>query len=835
MKFRLYLCLWVVPVFFGCMDPLDVASSRSASVSTSLMTYTEGDTVQVDYSIASPTSSDWIAIAKASDPDNSYSAWQYTNGTSSGTLNFAGLAAGNYEAREFHNWVGTASYTVHARTSFTITAVSTGTVSTNNSTYVSGASIIATFTNSMPTAQDWIALAPVGSAHTHFNAYQYTNGAGSGSVTFTTTLATGNYIARLFRNNTYTLVAESAAFSVTNATVGAPTLSVPQPLTAASNVIVTYSGMPGNSQDWISVVPAGSADNFYVNGDWTYTSGQVSGTYNTGTLAAGNYEARAYFNWPSGGYTVQQRIFFTIQSSSPVRLIAPITGSIVSKRRPSVVVSTGGSTNVRFQFCANRTCGTVLQTINASGSSPLTITPNSDLPVGIVYFRARPTSAGFGSTYSDVWELMVTNKGATPTTAVASFADYNGDSIEDMATTANRADRGYVFHGSTSGLPTAPSKTLTGTTGSRFANPGNAGDLNGDGFSDLIMGAWGSNSNAGQISVYMGSSTGIPLFPARTIASADGAGSFFGAVVQGIGDVNRDGYGDVVATAYNASNGDGKVYVYHGSNASGSGIGASPTLTLTGTAGEKLGYQASSFTDVNGDGYSDLVVSATGANSNQGRIYVYHGSASGLPASPNTTLNAPGTSSVVGYGFGFSIASGDINGDGYSDIATSTPGQNNGGSTNDGAVYLYLGSPLGLSTSPSVSIMSPVANGFFGVGLRMGDITGNGVDDLVAGATVPGQTGAAYLFVGASGTLPTTPSQTIVSPNGINSGFGTALGLGDYDDDGYRDLAVGAYQVNSQTGIIHVYDGTAAGVSSTPANIIGPAGTLGRFGINIAQ
>ena len=80
---------------------------------------------------------------------------------------------------------------------------------------------------------------------------------------------------------------------------------------AEGNVVVRWREMPGNENDWISVQPAGAADDSY-GATWTYTAGKREGTYDAGKLAPGDYEVRVYFNWPDGGFTVQERVRFRV-------------------------------------------------------------------------------------------------------------------------------------------------------------------------------------------------------------------------------------------------------------------------------------------------------------------------------------------------------------------------------------------------------------------------------------------------------------------------------------------------------------------------------------------
>jgi hypothetical protein len=143
-----------------------------------------------------------------------------------------------------------------------------------------------------------------------------------------------------------------------------------------------------------------------------------------------------------------------------------------------------------------------------------------------------------------------------------------------------------------------------------------AGDVNGDGFSDVIVGASGFNSGAGQLGaafVYLGSATGLATTPAWT-AVADTLSLSFGSCVAPAGDVNGDGYADVLVGAYLASNGqasEGRVFVFHGSP---SGLGATPAWTAeSDQASAFFGSSVATAGDVNKDGYADVIVGATGS------------------------------------------------------------------------------------------------------------------------------------------------------------------------------------------------------------------------------
>jgi hypothetical protein len=184
----------------------------SPSVTTDSATYASGATITVTYSGLPGNVDDWIAIAPAGSGYTTYLAgYVFTNGQTSGTATFTAPAAGTYVARSFPN----NTYALIAESvSFTVTGGVSPTISTDHASYVEGATITVTYAGLPGNVDDWIAIAPAGSANTTYLAgYVFTNGQTSGTATFTAPAA-GTYVARSFPNNTFNLLAESASFTV---------------------------------------------------------------------------------------------------------------------------------------------------------------------------------------------------------------------------------------------------------------------------------------------------------------------------------------------------------------------------------------------------------------------------------------------------------------------------------------------------------------------------------------------------------------------------------------------------------------------------------------------
>ena len=353
-----------------------------------------------------------------------------------------------------------------------------------------------------------------------------------------------------------------------------------------------------------------------------------------------------------------------------------------------------------------------------------------------------------------------------------------------------------------------------------------AGDVNGDGYSDVIVGAPLYDSgqpDEGKVFVYYGSAAGLPASPNWT-AESNQASAEFGNNAATAGDVNGDGYSDVVVGAYrydNGQNDEGRAFVYHGS---ASGLSATPNWTAeSNQANARFGLGVSAAGDVNGDGYGDLVVGAyqyDNTFTDEGCIFVYAGTATGLVSTPNWIVFGGQT----GAGFGGSVSTaGDVNGDGYSDVIAGAYGFDNG-QTDEGKVFVYHGSPFGISLIANWSAESNQNFAYYGISVSTaGDINGDGYSDVVIGSYLydNGQTdeGAAFVYNGSVSGLSSVPGW-IGEGNQNNASYGLSVHTaGDVNGDGYADIIVGAYLYDNgqaDEGSAFIYKGSAAGLSASP-------------------
>ena len=259
-----------------------------------------------------------------------------------------------------------------------------------------------------------------------------------------------------------------------------------------------------------------------------------------------------------------------------------------------------------------------------------------------------------------------------------------------------------------------------------------AGDVNGDGFDDLIIGARGGDpggaSAAGESYVVFGKASGFAAsLDLSTLDGSNGfrldgidAGDLSGFSVASAGDVNGDGFDDLIIGAYGGDPGGdssaGESYVVFG-KASGFAAGLDLS-TLDGSNGFRLdgidpndqsGFSVASAGDVNGDGFDDLIIGAyggdPGGDSSAGESYVVFGKASGFAAGLDlSTLDGSNGFRLDGIDAGdlsgFSVASaGDVNGDGFADLIIGARGADPGGASAAGESYVVFGKASGFAAS----------------------------------------------------------------------------------------------------------------------------------------
>jgi hypothetical protein len=410
----------------------------------------------------------------------------------------------------------------------------------------------------------------------------------------------------------------------------------------------------------------------------------------------------------------------------------------------------------------------------------------------------------------DDWTFDGINQGDELGYAVSAAGNVNGDDYADIIVGAPKAQDGvykegvaYVFHGSAGGLDGTPDWTAGGgIQGADFgAAVSAAGDVNGDGYADVVVGAPGYKNGETQVGaalVYHGSPGGLGPTPDWRYLS-DLQSSQLGGAVSAAGDVNGDGYADVVIGAWNYSEGDltgGAAFLFLGS---ADGLGDAPAWTAGGgQAGARFGAAVAGAGDVDGDGYDDVIVGAPGYDAEEtdgGAIFLFYGSDHGLNETPGWQAHGDRAGAEFGAAVG---AAGDVNADGYADVIVGAPSYADD-QTEGGAAFAFYGSANGPGAAPRWTAYGDGAGAGFGVSVgAAGDVNGGGYDDVVVGAyrysggETDNKEGATFVFRGSAVGLGANHFW-MAAGGKAETEFGRATAsAGDVDGDGLADVIVGA-------------------------------------------
>ena len=379
--------------------------------------------------------------------------------------------------------------------------------------------------------------------------------------------------------------------------------------------------------------------------------------------------------------------------------------------------------------------------------------------------------------------------------------------------------------------------TLAGESSYDYAgrSVSSAGDVNGDGQPDLLIGAYGRSNLAGAAYVVLG-----PVTADTALSEADarllGVSNYHyaGMSVAGAGDVDGDGYDDLLIGAYgtdDAGKGSGSAYLIFGPVSGDLDLDDSDGILIGESASANVGERVAAAGDVNGDGLADLLIGAPGTDGDDddiGAAYLLHGPVSGDLTVSDADAAITGWSADEHLGYG--LSAGDLDGDGVEDLVLGASGY----SHSAGIAYVFFGPVSGELSSDAADtwLVGQTSNDLSGHSLSVvGDTNGDGLYDVLIGGYGDDEggtsSGSAWLVLGpatTSLTLHTADAELTGSSRYDSAGHAVA-GAGDLDGDGNADLLIGAHGVGyGETGSAYVVLGPVSGsheLSSIGAEIQG--------------
>lgn len=454
--------------------------------------------------------------------------------------------------------------------------------------------------------------------------------------------------------------------------------------------------------------------------------------------------------------------------------------------------------------------------------------------------------------------------------SVANAGDVNGDGVDDMLIGApyanSNAGISYVIFGqknvfgniNLTGLNASTGFSILGDIANTYSgySVAGAGDVNGDGISDFLIGApnqvnsdrnnaqnTGNPSNgatSGAVYLIYGSDSDFSDRHLSILSSSQGFAMMsskqgVGYSISAAGDVNKDGYADIIIGSGTYGCGwTGSAYLLFGksgnSNLNLDNLKSSSGFTIT--AEKCNGLAVSNSGDVNGDGYPDLLIgNSFGGNAWAGNSYIIFGRSSGfsdiylpsITASQGVIISGINSNDYSGFSIG---AAGDINKDGFADIIVGAYGTNYYG----GTAYIVFGGTnltninlLSLSTSAGFYIKDASTNDYNGYSVSgIGDINGDGIDDVITGAYGAGSNaGTSYVIYGKKNSVSNILTSSLGSSQGFSikgatsgdqSGYSVSGG-GDFNGDGIKDIVIGAPGAASAAGAVYVLFGAISPTS----------------------
>ena len=551
-------------------------------------------------------------------------------------------------------------------------------------------------------------------------------------------------------------------------------------------------------------------------------AGQPMDVVSMGDGASGSDVAQDAFGIDAGDVATSA----DANSIVPPRPVAPLSTSTVTTSQPMLLWAlSGGDTGASVDLCRDNVFTSTCQSLVSTGNS---VFVPSMLQPGVWFWRLHgQVGSTVGMSVGPTWEFIVPARNTPVNSSYSSVLDVNGDGLADLAIGASSSNAVYVYNAqrATPPVPATPSATLTPPVTDGATNFGgsvaSAGDVNGDGYADLIVGTQSLTGTAAGIAyVFFGGVNGVASTPSVTLRASSPAS--FGFAVAGAGDVNGDGYGDILVGAPGTlGTPGGSVFLFLGSPI---GPSTTPYLTMAPLGTTNFGWSLSGAADFDGDGHSDVAIGAY----ESGGVFVFRG---GTIVTTTGTPTWTATTTLSGVQYAALGSAGDVNGDGYTDLAVVA-----------GTLSVYAGTPTTGGTYPLIT--TPIANqisdpdpragcmmtqGFTGVALC--DANGDGYSDVITSS--PGavcgvassmccgtMANVGYVYFGSIVGIPSTPASTVTGLPQQYSGWSVAS-PGDVNGDGLEDVLLGSSSNNTAS----LYLGSTGGFQTPAAQTFALPGT----------
>ncbi|RLC89450.1 MAG: hypothetical protein DRI37_03770 [Chloroflexi bacterium] len=535
-----------------------------------------------------------------------------------------------------------------------------------------------------------------------------------------------------------------------------------------------------------------------------YTDSEL-GALNEPDLSAYRYDGA---NWQSMGGTVDE-------SGNCVRVsgVTALSDWTLATAVPTMPILLSGDVNGRVRYIGSNPDAAVIEVgLHTAVNDPPVVTQTVAVPGGVYGFTAVPNDTYYVSAFIDL----------DNTGGLMSWYDADGDGNPDPIIVDSDVHDDIDVTVADQYLGPRAAWTAA-SVGSELAIS-TAGDVNGDGFDDIIIGARANS----QVYVWYGSAIGMGAD--GTVGNADWSAqissTYLGHSVASAGDVNGDGYDDIIIGAPYFTDGEdeeGAAFVFYGSI---NGLGDNGALAnadwmaQSNQANADFGAAVQTAGDVNGDGYDDIIIGSPlydNAEDNEGVAFVYYGSASGLgdngtPVNADWMVESNQSSAFLGK---VVFSAGDVNYDTYDDVLIGVPGYDNG-ETDEGLVLVFHGSSSGLGAAgtPANADWRAESNTSWkewGKAITpVGDVNSDHYDDIVISQP------PVYGWYGGSGGLGANGEPNNADWYLDSWSEKTVSAAGDTNADGYDDLWIGQPYTDfggENAGSVRLFGGGTIGLS----------------------